>query len=73
MVTMVCFIFRREKNEFVHYIIGTIMCYGQTGAGKTHTMTGFAESYPNRGIIPRALQHLYQEINTRQDLSYSIR
>ncbi|CAF1184045.1 unnamed protein product [Rotaria sordida] len=52
---------------------GTIMCYGQTGAGKTHTMTGFAESYQNRGIIPRALQHLYQEINARQDFSYSIR
>ncbi|CAF2664748.1 unnamed protein product [Rotaria sp. Silwood2] len=52
---------------------GTIMCYGQTGAGKTHTMTGFTESYLNRGIIPRALQHLYQEINARQDFSYSIR
>ncbi|UJR35567.1 hypothetical protein I4U23_028320 [Adineta vaga] len=52
---------------------GTIMCYGQTGAGKTHTMTGFAESYQNRGIIPRSLQHLYQEIATRQDFSYSIR
>ncbi|CAF4339054.1 unnamed protein product, partial [Rotaria magnacalcarata] len=52
---------------------GTILCYGQTGAGKTHTMTGFTESYQNRGIIPRSLQHLYQEINTRQDYSYSVR
>lgn len=52
---------------------GTVMCYGQTGAGKTHTMTGFAESYPNRGIIPRALQYLYQEINSRQDFSYTVR
>ncbi|CAF1236005.1 unnamed protein product [Adineta steineri] len=52
---------------------GTIMCYGQTGAGKTHTMTGFTESYSNRGIIPRTLQHLYQEINSRQEFSYSIR
>lgn len=49
------------------------MCYGQTGAGKTHTMTGFAESYPNRGIIPRALQHLFQEITNRQDSSYTVR
>lgn len=53
--------------------LGTVMCYGQTGAGKTHTMTGFAESYPNRGIIPRALQHLFQEINNRPDFSYSVR
>lgn len=49
------------------------MCYGQTGAGKTHTMTGFTESYQNRGIIPRTLQHLYQEINARQDHSFSVR
>ncbi|CAF4087257.1 unnamed protein product [Rotaria magnacalcarata] len=52
---------------------GTIMCYGQTGAGKTHTMTGFTESYPNRGVIPRTIQHIFQEINSRQDFSYSIR
>lgn len=52
---------------------GTIMCYGQTGAGKTHTMTGFTESYQNRGVIPRTLQYLYQEINARQDYSFSIR
>ncbi|CAF3904181.1 unnamed protein product [Adineta steineri] len=52
---------------------GTILCYGQTGAGKTHTMTGFTESYPNRGIIPRTLQHLYQQINARQEFSYTVR
>ncbi|UJR10395.1 hypothetical protein I4U23_014598 [Adineta vaga] len=52
---------------------GTVLCYGQTGAGKTHTMTGFTESYPNRGIIPRTLQHLYQQINARQEFSYTIR
>ena len=35
----------------------TIMAYGQTGAGKTHTMTGPGTS-PNfalRGVIPRAI------------------
>ncbi|XP_033268966.1 kinesin-like protein KIF9 isoform X9 [Orcinus orca] len=35
---------------------GTIMCYGQTGAGKTYTMTGATENYKHRGILPRALQ-----------------
>ncbi|XP_076985607.1 kinesin-like protein KIF9 isoform X4 [Tamandua tetradactyla] len=35
---------------------GTIMCYGQTGAGKTYTMTGATENYQHRGILPRALQ-----------------
>ncbi|XP_053915186.1 kinesin-like protein KIF9 isoform X5 [Cuculus canorus] len=35
---------------------GTIMCYGQTGAGKTYTMTGDTAEYRHRGIIPRAIQ-----------------
>uniref|UniRef100_A0A8D0DUC4 Kinesin-like protein n=1 Tax=Salvator merianae TaxID=96440 RepID=A0A8D0DUC4_SALMN len=35
---------------------GTIMCYGQTGAGKTFTMTGTTGNYKHRGIIPRAIQ-----------------
>ena len=37
---------------------GTIMCYGQTGAGKTYTMTGTTENYKHRGILPRALQQV---------------
>ncbi|XP_062459880.1 kinesin-like protein KIF9 isoform X2 [Pezoporus occidentalis] len=35
---------------------GTIMCYGQTGAGKTYTMMGATADYKHRGIIPRAIQ-----------------
>lgn len=34
------------------------MCYGQTGAGKTYTMTGATENYKHRGILPRALQQV---------------
>ncbi|NXE96918.1 KIF9 protein, partial [Menura novaehollandiae] len=39
---------------------GTIMCYGQTGAGKTFTMTGATCEYRHRGIIPRALQQIFK-------------
>ncbi|NXB11191.1 KIF9 protein, partial [Cnemophilus loriae] len=39
---------------------GTIMCYGQTGAGKTYTMTGAPSEYRNRGIIPRAIQQIFK-------------
>jgi hypothetical protein len=31
-----------------------LFSYGQTGAGKTHTMTG-SRSYEGQGIIPRAI------------------
>jgi kinesin family member 6/9 len=33
----------------------TVMCYGQTGAGKTHTMTGPRRSYCERGLVPRCI------------------
>ena len=33
---------------------------GQTGSGKTFTITGGPESYDDRGIIPRAIAHLFR-------------
>ncbi|XP_029444113.1 kinesin-like protein KIF9 isoform X3 [Rhinatrema bivittatum] len=52
---------------------GTIMCYGQTGAGKTYTITGATESYDHRGIIPRALQQVFREIETRPNYAITVR
>ncbi|KAJ1343955.1 hypothetical protein BSLG_001505 [Batrachochytrium salamandrivorans] len=51
----------------------TIMAYGQTGAGKTFTMTGASENYKHRGLIPRAISHLYNEIAQRSTLSFTVR
>ncbi|XP_058470449.1 kinesin-like protein KIF6 [Solea solea] len=39
---------------------GTVFAYGQTGSGKTFTITGGAERYSDRGIIPRTLSYLFQ-------------
>ena len=33
----------------------TLLAYGQTGAGKTYTISGATENYKLRGIIPRVL------------------
>ncbi|XP_066572281.1 kinesin-like protein KIF9 [Amia ocellicauda] len=52
---------------------GTVMCFGQTGAGKTYTMTGATESYRQRGIIPRALQEVFQEVERRADHAVTVR
>eukprot|EP00730_Choanoeca_flexa_P009429 TRINITY_DN12646_c4_g1_i11.p2 TRINITY_DN12646_c4_g1~~TRINITY_DN12646_c4_g1_i11.p2 ORF type:complete len:662 (+),score=176.32 TRINITY_DN12646_c4_g1_i11:95-2080(+) len=38
---------------------GTIFAYGQTGTGKTFTITGGPDSYADRGIIPRTLSYLF--------------
>lgn len=52
---------------------GTILAYGQTGAGKTFTMTGSTEKFQHRGIIPRAIQQVYREIRERPEYSVSVR
>uniref|UniRef100_A0A7S1B9U5 Kinesin-like protein n=1 Tax=Corethron hystrix TaxID=216773 RepID=A0A7S1B9U5_9STRA len=41
---------------------GTIFAYGQTGAGKTHTMEGFPSDPDLRGIIPNAFQHIFDHV-----------
>uniref|UniRef100_A0A8C6Y687 Kinesin-like protein n=1 Tax=Naja naja TaxID=35670 RepID=A0A8C6Y687_NAJNA len=46
---------------------GTIFAYGQTGSGKTFTITGGAERYSDRGIIPRTLSYIFQRL--RKDSS----
>lgn len=52
---------------------GTIFCYGQTGSGKTFTMSGsgidqilILDSWQERGIIPRVLQYIFDEIDKRK-------
>ncbi|XP_067654279.1 kinesin-like protein KIF21A isoform X2 [Haliotis asinina] len=47
----------------------TVFAYGQTGSGKTYTMgTGFDVNTPQAevGIIPRAVDHLFQGIESRR-------
>ncbi|XP_013400973.1 kinesin-like protein KIF9 [Lingula anatina] len=52
---------------------GTLMCYGQTGAGKTFTVTGATENYRHRGLIPRAISQLYREIEDRPEYAINVR
>lgn len=49
------------------------MAYGQTGAGKTFTMTGTTENFKHRGIIPRAISNIFREIDERPEQSVSVR
>uniref|UniRef100_A0A182KBD3 Kinesin-like protein n=1 Tax=Anopheles christyi TaxID=43041 RepID=A0A182KBD3_9DIPT len=41
---------------------GTILAYGQTGTGKTYTMSGNAESPQTKGIIPNTFAHIFGHI-----------
>ncbi|XP_068436732.1 kinesin-like protein KIF6 isoform X2 [Clinocottus analis] len=50
---------------------GTIFAYGQTGSGKTFTITGGAERYSDRGIIPRALSYLFERVSQDSSMVYT--
>ena len=41
---------------------GTIFAYGQTGTGKTHTMSGKENDNKERGIMPRAFEDVFKSI-----------
>mmetsp|Transcript_6750 Transcript_6750/g.9930 ORF Transcript_6750/g.9930 Transcript_6750/m.9930 type:complete len:600 (+) Transcript_6750:267-2066(+) len=53
---------------------GTVFAYGQTGAGKTHTMEGVPEDVELRGIIPNAFQHIFDHVALKgSDEKYLVR
>ncbi|CAK83511.1 unnamed protein product (macronuclear) [Paramecium tetraurelia] len=58
-------------NSFLDGYNATIFAYGQTGSGKTYTMSG-AETWQLRGIIPRTLSYIFDEIDKRNKFEYKI-
>jgi kinesin family protein 6/9 len=50
----------------------TIFAYGQTGSGKTWTITGGPERYVDRGIIPRALSMMFEQLKERSGAQFQI-
>jgi len=51
----------------------TLLAYGQTGTGKTHTMKGFQYTgqHPERGIVPRAMEEIFHYIENYQKVQVS--
>ena len=54
-------------------INGTIFAYGQTGSGKTYTITGGAERYADRGVIPRTISYIFNEFSKRNTYQYKVK
>lgn len=46
---------------------GTILAYGQTGTGKTYTMSGSPDSPQTKGIIPNTFAHIFGHIAKAKD------
>ncbi|XP_008069531.1 chromosome-associated kinesin KIF4A [Carlito syrichta] len=55
----------------------TVLAYGQTGSGKTYSMGGAYtaehENEPTVGVIPRVIQMLFKEINTKNDFEFTLK
>ena len=52
---------------------GTVLCYGQTGAGKSYSMTGSNTQFKYRGMVPRAISQLYALTQNKFDQAITIR
>lgn len=51
---------------------GTVFAYGQTGSGKTFTMSGTPNNYNYRGIIPRSITRVFQEIGSKPEYEFKV-
>ncbi len=52
---------------------GTVFAYGQTGCGKSFTMMGVENPVENRGVIPRAFGHIFDEVALKTSVKYLVR
>ena len=51
---------------------GTVFAYGQTGCGKSFTMQGIKKPQTQRGIIPRAFEHIFEVIDSSENMKYLV-
>ncbi|XP_010828270.1 PREDICTED: kinesin-like protein KIF17 isoform X1 [Bison bison bison] len=52
---------------------GTIFAYGQTGSGKSFTMQGLPDPACQRGIIPRAFEHIFESVQCAENTKFLVR
>ncbi|XP_071654575.1 kinesin-like protein KIF17 isoform X2 [Patagioenas fasciata] len=52
---------------------GTIFAYGQTGSGKSFTMQGITDPCAQRGIIPRAFEHIFESVQCAENAKFLLR
>ncbi|BET02316.1 KISc [Nesidiocoris tenuis] len=50
----------------------TVFAYGQTGCGKSFSMQGVPDPASQRGIIPRAFEHIFEAISVATDVKFLV-
>nr|AMS24232.1 kinesin 9A protein [Marsilea vestita] len=51
---------------------GTVLAYGQSGSGKSYTMSGDPKNSMHKGIVPRAIQRIFAEKAARPESEMAI-
>lgn len=69
-------IYRRVALPVVDKVLngynGTIFAYGQTGTGKTYTMSGHQKNDDLKGIIPNTFSHIFSQIARSNDKTFVV-
>lgn len=51
---------------------GTVFAYGQTGCGKSFSMQGITDPPTQRGVIPRAFEHIFDAIQVSENMKFLV-
>lgn len=51
---------------------GTVFAYGQTGCGKSFTMQGIEDPPSQRGVIPRAFEHIFESMAVCENTKFLV-
>ncbi|XP_035227190.1 kinesin-like protein KIF3B [Stegodyphus dumicola] len=65
-------VFRPLVDSVIDGFNGTIIAYGQTGAGKTYTMEGVIGDPEHEGVIPNSFKHIFSRIARSENTQYLV-
>ncbi|GIY34077.1 kinesin-like protein KIF3B [Caerostris darwini] len=65
-------VFRPLVDSVISGFNGTVIAYGQTGAGKTWTMEGQLGDSEHEGVIPNSFRHIFNHIARSQNTQFLV-
>ncbi|KAG8188866.1 hypothetical protein JTE90_018272 [Oedothorax gibbosus] len=65
-------VFRPLVDSVINGFNGTIIAYGQTGAGKTYTMEGVIGNTEHEGVIPNSFKHIFSYIARSENTQFLV-
>lgn len=63
---------RHMTDKFLSGYNGTIFAYGQTSSGKTYTIEGSSRKYSERGLIPRTISYVFDDVEQRLSMGQDV-